>query len=90
MLIRVVLPSDMCGLVTWRTLAPLSWTAKNRAVRRLRYAAPQFRREIADGLDRARQRLAHARIEGVDWYWPPDEAADEVLAHLFHVAGFLF
>ena len=34
-------------------------------------------------LQRAKRRLAHARVEGVDWYWPagdspPSEADDEV------------
>ena len=24
-------------------------------------------------MQRARQRLAHARVDGVDWYWPADE-----------------
>jgi uncharacterized protein YcaQ len=42
-------------------------------VRRLRYAAPQWHAELPDALRRAKERLAHARVEGTDWYWP-DEA----------------
>ena len=42
-------------------------------VRRLRYAVPQWEKEIAGALRRARERLAHARIDGVDWYWPNEE-----------------
>ena len=41
---------------------------------RLRYAVPQWqRRAEAGAAARARQRLAHARVDGVDWYWPADE-----------------
>ena len=41
--------------------------------RLLRYGAPQWRGEMKGALQRARQRLAHARIDGVDWYWPAGE-----------------
>ena len=42
------------------------------------------RAELGRALARARRRLAHARVEGVDWYWPagetrrPQTADDEV------------
>ncbi len=42
-------------------------------MRRLRYAAPQLKRGIDSALARAKRRLPHARVEGVDWYWPEDE-----------------
>ncbi len=35
---------------------------------------PQWRRGLNAALTRARKRLAHARIDGVDWYWPCEEA----------------
>ena len=35
--------------------------------------APQWRGERNTALQRARQRLAQARIDGVDWYWPAAE-----------------
>ena len=41
---------------------------------RLRYAVPQWRGELKGALQRARQRLAHARVDGVDWYWPAGRA----------------
>ena len=53
--------------------APLPGASLSYYVRRLRYAVPQWEKEITGALRRARERLAHARIEGVDWYWPNDE-----------------
>ena len=44
-------------------------------VRRLRYAVPQWHGELKSALARARQRLSHARVDGVDWYWPAEEDA---------------
>ena len=34
---------------------------------------PQWRGERNAALQRAKQRLAHVRIDGIDWYWPADE-----------------
>jgi uncharacterized protein YcaQ len=42
-------------------------------IRRLRYAVPQWRGELGRTLQRAKRRLAHARVDGVDWYWPAGE-----------------
>jgi uncharacterized protein YcaQ len=53
--------------------APLPAASLSYAVRRLRYAAPQWSSELTAGLRRAKARLAHARVNGVDWYWPADE-----------------
>ncbi|HJP92473.1 MAG TPA: crosslink repair DNA glycosylase YcaQ family protein [Pyrinomonadaceae bacterium] len=61
-----------------RIYAPLPGPSLSFYVRRLRYAAPQWRKELPSALKRARQRLSHARIEDVDWYWPADE---NVLGH---------
>ena len=47
--------------------------ACNRLVRRLRYGAPQLRGELESALARAKRRLAHARVDGIDWYWPEGE-----------------
>jgi uncharacterized protein YcaQ len=57
--------------------APLPARTLSMLVRRLRYAAPQLARGIDDALARAKHRLPHARVDGVDWYWPPDEAPHE-------------
>ena len=53
--------------------APLPASSLSYYVRRLRYAAPQWQDEIAPALRRARERLPHARVDGVDWYWPDEE-----------------
>ena len=53
--------------------APLPALSLSFAVRRLRYAVPQWRAHLNGALARARQRLTSARVEGVDWYWPAGE-----------------
>ncbi len=55
--------------------APLPGASLSYYVRRLRYAAPQWAGEITAALQRARERLAHARVASVDWYWPNEENA---------------
>jgi hypothetical protein len=59
--------------VAVRTYAPLPGPCLSDLVRRLRFAVPQWRSELKDALQRAKQRLSHARVGGVDWYWPPEE-----------------
>jgi uncharacterized protein YcaQ len=54
---------------------------------RLRYGVPQWQRELKSALHRARQRLAHTRVDGVDWYWPaedrlPRDAPQEIVRFL--------
>jgi uncharacterized protein YcaQ len=60
--------------------APLPAASLSYYVRRLRYAVPQWSGEITAALRRASERLAHARIEGVDWYWPNEENPRRALA----------
>jgi uncharacterized protein len=50
--------------------APLPASTLCQLVRHLRGGAPQWTALRAEALNRAKQRLAHARIEGTDWYWP--------------------
>ena len=57
-----------------RTYAPVPAPSLSVLVRRLRYAVPHLRRELPSALERARQRLRQARVEGMVWYWPADEA----------------
>lgn len=59
--------------VVVRTYAPLPALSLSVLVRRLRYAVPQWRPELKAALQRAKARLAHARVDGVEWYWPADE-----------------
>jgi len=56
-----------------RTYAPLPGARLASLVSRLRYAVPQWRGELKRALHRAQQRLAHARVDGVDWHWPAGE-----------------
>lgn len=55
--------------------APLPHACLADLVRRLRFAVPQWHGELKETLGRAKQRLAHARVDGVDWYWPAGEDA---------------
>lgn len=55
--------------------APLPAASLSSLVRRLRFAVPQWAGELERTLQRAKRRLAHARVDGVDWYWPAGEAA---------------
>ena len=59
--------------VAIQAYAPLPAVTLSHLVARLRYAAPQWTDERKEALRRARARLAHARVEGVDWFWPAGE-----------------
>ena len=66
--------------VVVRKYAPLPATSMSSTVRRLRYAVPQWADHITAALSRAKQRFAHAVIDGETWYWPADESPDHVAA----------
>jgi uncharacterized protein YcaQ len=53
--------------------APLPSASLGWLVNRLRYAVPQWQSELRRALPRAKARLAHARVDGTDWYWPAGE-----------------
>ena len=53
--------------------APLPAGSLGFLVNRLQYGAPQWAKERAAALARARQRLGHARVGGIEWYWPAEE-----------------
>ena len=53
--------------------APLPAVSLAQLVSRLRGGAPQWGALRAAALVRARGRLGHARVEGVDWFWPAAE-----------------
>jgi len=59
--------------VAVRIYAPLPGPSLSTIVSRLRYAVPQWRGELKSALTRAKQRLAHMRVDGIDWYWPAEE-----------------
>ena len=56
-----------------RKYAPLPAVGLSRLIARLRYAVPQWHGELKKAVQRAKQRLSHARVNDVDWYWPADE-----------------
>lgn len=53
--------------------APLSASSLSALVSRLRYGVPQWGGQLKAALLRTKQRLSHARVEGLDWYWPEAE-----------------
>lgn len=59
--------------VAVRLYAPLPGASLSFLLRRLRYAAPQWHGERTAALQRAKQRLSQARVDGIDWYWPTGE-----------------
>jgi uncharacterized protein YcaQ len=59
--------------VAVRAYAPLPGASLSNLVSRLRYGAPQWTGELKAALRRARERLAHARVGAIDWFWPVDE-----------------
>ncbi|HEY8925490.1 MAG TPA: crosslink repair DNA glycosylase YcaQ family protein [Polyangia bacterium] len=56
-----------------RKYAPLPGPMLNRVVTMLRAAVPQWAGDRKDAQTRARQRHEHARVDGMDWYWPAGE-----------------
>lgn len=53
--------------------APLPASSLSFYIRRLRWAVPQWQGEITAAIRRARERLGHAQVDGVEWYWPNEE-----------------
>jgi len=53
---------------------PLPPRSLSALVARLQYAVPQWTGELTSTLQRAKRRLAHHRVDGVDWYSPAGEA----------------
>ncbi|HET6178960.1 MAG TPA: crosslink repair DNA glycosylase YcaQ family protein [Candidatus Sulfotelmatobacter sp.] len=64
---------DALADVAVRIYAPLPARSLLFLLRRLRFAAPQWQRDLTRVIQRARERLSHARVDGVEWYWPADE-----------------
>ena len=63
---------DALADVVVRIYAPLTGSGLSNYLRRLRYAVPQWER-VAGALERAKERMSHAHVENVDWYWPANE-----------------
>jgi uncharacterized protein len=67
--------------VVVRKYAPLPSRSLSMVIARLRYAAPQLQGELKAASTRARQRLARARVGGLDWFWPADETPRDSVQH---------
>jgi uncharacterized protein YcaQ len=61
--------------VAVRIYAPLPSASLSYIVRRVRFGVPQWQKEINGALNRAKERLTHAPVNGVVWYWPHDVSA---------------
>lgn len=64
--------------LTVQCYAPLPARSLSALVSRLRYAAPQWKRELPAALARARSRLARVHVDGIDWFYPAHEAPGAV------------
>ncbi|MDP9007771.1 MAG: winged helix DNA-binding domain-containing protein [Pseudomonadota bacterium] len=56
-----------------RKYAPLPANSLGSLVNRLQYGAPQWAAQRSAALASAKQRLGHARVDGIEWYWPAEE-----------------
>ncbi|MDX6446480.1 MAG: uncharacterized protein QOH71_3554 [Blastocatellia bacterium] len=65
---------DVLVDVIVRLYAPLPGPSLASLVSRLRYAVPQWQTELKSATQRAKERLGHARVDGVDWFWAKEEA----------------
>jgi uncharacterized protein YcaQ len=61
---------DLLADTAVRIYAPLPGPSLAFLLRRLRYAVPQWSGELTEAQRRARQRLGHTNVDGVEWYWP--------------------
>ena len=57
--------------------APVPAASLTFIISRLRYATPHWRAEMRSAVDRAKQRLVHASIDGHTWYWPDGHATPD-------------
>ena len=56
-----------------RKYAPLPAASLGHLLSLLCSGVPQWASRRAAALTRAKQRLAHARVDGIEWYWPASE-----------------
>jgi uncharacterized protein len=80
--VTIVVPSAEAALaakmdalvdVIVRKYAPLPASSLGGLINRLQYGAPQWMKERRAALTRAKQRLGHATVDGIEWYWPAEE-----------------
>ena len=68
---------DMLADVAINIYAPMPAACLSVTLGRIRYAVPQWYGDLKAAIPRARDRLASARIDGIDWYWPADEDPEQ-------------
>ncbi|HEY6802857.1 MAG TPA: crosslink repair DNA glycosylase YcaQ family protein [Pyrinomonadaceae bacterium] len=68
--------------------APLPASSLGYYLRRLRFAVPQWQRELKAAIERARKRLQHEVIENVTWYWPTEEVETQEVDRVRLLAPF--
>ena len=61
---------DALADVAINVYAPMPASSLSITLGRLRYAVPQWSGDLKATLQRAKERLAHAHIDGIEWYWP--------------------
>jgi len=64
---------DAMADVLVQKYAPLPAGSLSLVIRMLFHGAHQWRELAPATIARAKARLAHAKVDGVDWYWPADE-----------------
>lgn len=57
-----------------RKYAPLPERSLGELISHLRGGAPQWADQRQSAFQRAKQRLASSKVDGVSWYWPADES----------------
>ncbi len=55
------------------TYAPLPAQSLRQLIGALRMAVPQWQADRRRAMADAQSRLAHAHVQGIDWYWPAEE-----------------
>jgi uncharacterized protein len=65
---------DALADIAIQIYAPLPLPSLRFLLRRLRYATPQWEKDVAVAIQSAKERLARAEVEGTTWYWPAGEA----------------
>jgi uncharacterized protein len=63
------------------TYAPLPAASLGQLTTYLMRGVPQHKPRRNAALQRAKMRLAHARVEGLDWYWPAHEKLPKLQDH---------
>lgn len=67
--------------VVVRKYAPLPRPSLGQLVSLLCRGVPQWKMQRATALARAKQRLARLKLDGIEWFWPPNESPTSTRWH---------